>query len=47
MRRTEILEHVPADRVGQVVEDYESEGATVTKKQENGTITVTAVFPEE
>ena len=46
MPRTEVLNKVPADRLSQVVADFESEGAKVTTKKENGTFTVTAVFPD-
>ena len=47
MQRTEILRGVPDADVDQVVADYESEGAVVSKEpEENGTWTVTAVFPE-
>ena len=47
MARKEILENIPADRVAEVVSEFKAEGATVTKKKENGTFSVTAVFPDE
>ncbi len=37
---------IPSDQVDQVVSDFESEGATVTKSQQpDGTWTVVATFP--
>jgi hypothetical protein len=44
--RTEVLTDVPAADVGQVVADFEAQGATVTKTlQSDGKFTVTATFP--
>ena len=44
--RREVLTGVPDSDVDQVVGDFESEGATVTKERENGTWKVTADFPD-
>ncbi len=44
---TRILENVPDSDVDEVVADFESEGATVTKEKENGTWKVTATFPDD
>ena len=47
MPRTERLTDVPDDEVDQLVEDFESVGAEVTKtKQDDGNWTVTATFPD-
>jgi hypothetical protein len=44
--RTETLDQVPDDQLADVVRDYESEGATVTKtRNPDGTWKVTATFP--
>jgi hypothetical protein len=47
MPHTETVTDVPDDKVDQVVEDYESEGATVQKtRQPNRLWTVVATFPD-
>jgi len=47
MAKTVVLKDVPANRVKQVMEDYEKLGAKASKKsQGNGKFTVTAVWPE-
>jgi len=48
MAHTVVLTDVPASRVDDVVTDFESEGATVSKTlQPNGKFTVTATFPKD
>lgn len=48
MPKTEILTDLPDSELAQVVEDFESEGATVSKtKQPDGLWTVTATFPDD
>ncbi len=47
MPRVRTLTDIPDNEVDQVVRDFESEGATVTKKrQPNGMWTVVATFPD-
>jgi hypothetical protein len=47
MPRVEVLTDIPDSQVDQVVEDFESEGATATKtRQANGLWTVRATFPD-
>lgn len=45
---TFVTDNVPADKVGQVIADYDLDGPkSVTKtKNTNGTFKVTAVFPD-
>lgn len=47
MPRVETLTDIPDTEVDQVVNDFKSEGATVTKtRQANGMWTVVATFPD-
>ena len=47
MATKRVLTDIPGDEVNQVIEDFESEGCTVSKqKQDNGLWTVTANCPE-
>jgi hypothetical protein len=47
MPHQEILSDIPESDLDRVVKDFESEGATVTKKkQPDGNWTVTATFPD-
>lgn len=46
MARREVIKGVPEDRIEQLVYDFESEGAQVTReKQADGKWTVVATFP--
>jgi uncharacterized protein with GYD domain len=46
MPHTETIKDVPDDKVDEVVQDFESEGAKVEKtEQSNGKWTVVATFP--
>jgi hypothetical protein len=43
---TKILTGVPEAKLAEIVKMFESEGASVSTAKENGTYTVTAVFPD-
>ena len=47
MARVEELTDIPSNEVNEVVEDFESEGASVQKiEQQDGNWTVRATFPD-